>query len=184
MAKQSVGRLACLASVERSNDDSTASAVAGQADRGRRWRLSILSGNGQTSIDGQTAAVRQSSRLTAGGSTGSATSRVSNDIQSFGASANRVRVTANGSIRLHTQVAATRTVTGVSAIAASAPDSAAVPSSGRTINVAVQRALAGQTAATAHANANTSGTVRTEQAMTGIRAAQPARSSSPYAGNR
>lgn len=175
------------------DDDSSASAVAGQSNRGARSRISVVpgdgqtsTGDGQTSTDGRQVAVRLPSRVTADVDGDTPAPGVSNDVQSFGALRSRVTVAANGSIRPHTQVSTSRAVTRVSATAASAADSASAPSPGRTINAAVQRALAGQTSATAHASTSASGraTVRTETAPTGIRAAQPARSSSPYAGNR
>ena len=159
--------------------------VAGQATPGSRPQTNVVSGDGQaSSSDSGRVAVRLPSRATAtvGGNTAAA--RTTSDVQSFGASGNRVTVAANGFIRPHTQSTTTRSATTASATAASAPDSASAPSTGRTINAAVQRALAGHESATAHAGGGAGTTTATGQAPTGIPAAQPARSSSPYAGNR
>jgi hypothetical protein len=155
---------------DRNEAGTGTNAVAGQANRG-----SQVTGNRQTSsASGQVAVYPRSRSTTAPG--------LGNDVQSFGASGNRVTFAANGSIRPQTQPVTTREAATVSATAASAPDSSSTPSTGRTINAAVQRALAGQQSATAHASGGTSETVSTEQATIG--AAQAARSSSPYAGNR
>jgi hypothetical protein len=133
-----------------------------------------------SAVDSTGVAAGLPSRINVAGNSSSL--RTTSDVQTVGASGNRVTVAANGSIRLNTQ--STGSVRRVSASASSAADSAPSPSPGGTINVAVQRALAGQASATAHANGSAAATVNTEQAPTGIRAAQPARSSSPYAGNR
>jgi hypothetical protein len=163
-------------------DNSSASAVAGQANRGSPSPISVVSGNGQASTGSAGVVGRLSSHVTTGTYGGTRPLRVTNDVQSFGASRNRVTVAANGFILPHAQVATTRSLTRVSATTASAADSAPTPSPGQTINAAVQRAMAGQASATAHASGSAGATVSTGQAPTGIPAAQPARSSSPYAG--
>ena len=160
----------------RPGDDGASASAVGQVDRGTRSRA----------VDPGTRS--RPSSVTTGLRNGTAASAVTNAVRSFGASRIRVTVAANGAIRTGTHAGS---VSEVSATTASAPDGAAAPSPGQTINAAVRRALAGQTSATAHAdaaaraasNASSSATVDTGPATTSVPAARPARSSSPYAGN-